>query len=357
MTHASAGELMGAIEKPTTLSPPSAIRTWFMIAKRPTVAVVDSSLSTELKDHDSPLSVDSDVKVISLWHQVNVMNERPVFTASGFLVIALVLLWVPLAGGILYGFPEPWIIVPVIFSSMFMFLSLSGLFAVAPNESKVLQLFGRYVGTTHDAGLRWANPFYTKRAVSLRTRIFESSKLKVNDSDGNPIEIGAVIVWHVSDTAKAVFSVDDYVDFVRVQSESALRDLASSYPYDAHQEGQLSLRASAEQVAHHLAKEVQRRVEKAGLVIDDARLTHLAYSAEVATAMLQRQQASAIVAARQKIVEGAVGMVEMALDMLSQKRVVNLDEEHKATMVSNLLVVLCGERSTQPVINTGTIYR
>ncbi len=234
---------------------------------------------------------------------------------------------------------------------------LAGLFTVNPNEGKVLQLFGKYIGTVREPGLRWANPFYKKLPVSLRVRNFESAKLKVNDHHGNPIEIAAVVVWHVHDSAQAVFDVDNFEEFVRVQAESAVREMATSYPYDSHHEGEISLRENADQVAHHLQREVQKRVDKAGLTIDDTRLTHLAYAPEIAHAMLQRQQASAIVAARYKIVEGAVGMVENALDLLSKKAVVHLDEERKAAMVSNLLVVLCGERSTQPVVNTGTIYQ
>lgn len=235
-------------------------------------------------------------------------------------------------------------------------LGFSGLFSVAPNEARVIQLFGEYVGTVRAPGLRWANPFYTKRRVSVRVRNFESSRLKVNDLDGNPIEIAAVVVWRVVDTAEAVFEVDDYANYVHVQSEAALRNLATSYPYDAH-DGEQSLRGSAGQIADHLQREIQERLAKAGVEVLEARISHLAYAPEIAAAMLQRQQAGAIIAARQRIVEGAVGMVEMALEMLSAKQVVELDEERKAQMVSNLLVVLCGERSTQPVVNAGTIYQ
>jgi ribosomal protein S15P/S13E len=232
-----------------------------------------------------------------------------------------------------------------------------GLFTVNPNEGRVLQLFGRYVGTARIEGLRWANPFYTKKRVSLRVRNFESAKLKVNDLEGNPIEIAAVVVWRVVDTAEAIFEVDDYSNYVHVQSEAALRNLATSYSYDAHEEGHMSLRGNTAEVAEHLKREIQDRLAKAGVQVLESRISHLAYAPEIAAAMLQRQQAGAIIAARQRIVEGAVGMVEMALDLLSRRAIVQLDDERKAAMVSNLLVVLCGERSTQPVVNAGTIYQ
>jgi regulator of protease activity HflC (stomatin/prohibitin superfamily) len=234
---------------------------------------------------------------------------------------------------------------------------MAGLFMVNPNEGKVLQLFGAYKGTAKLQGLRWANPFYTKKKVSLRVRNFESSHLKVNDIDGNPIEIAAVVVWKVVETAEAVFEVDDYEHYVKVQSEAALRNLATSYPYDAHDDQHVSLRGHTGAVAEHLKREIQERLTKAGVEVLEARISHLAYAPEIAAAMLQRQQAGAIIAARQRIVEGAVGMVEMALDMLSKKSIIQLDEERKAAMVSNLLVVLCGDRNTQPVINAGTIYQ
>ncbi len=234
---------------------------------------------------------------------------------------------------------------------------LAGLFVVNPNEAKVLQFFGDYVGSVRAAGLRWANPLYSKRRISQRVRNFESSHLKVNDNEGNPIEIAAVVVWKVIDTAEAVFQVDDYNNYVKVQSESALRNLATSYTYDAHDEAQMSLRGHTAAVAEHLKNEIQERLARAGVEVLEARISHLAYAPEIAQAMLQRQQAGAIIAARQRIVEGAVGMVQMALDMLSQRGIVSLDDERKAAMVSNLLVVLCGERATQPIINTGTIYQ
>jgi regulator of protease activity HflC (stomatin/prohibitin superfamily) len=231
-----------------------------------------------------------------------------------------------------------------------------GLFVVNPNEAKVLQLFGHYAGSAREPGLRWANPFYTKKRVSLRVVSFESAKLKVNDLDGNPVEIAAIVAWKVVDSAEAVFAVDQYADYVRVQSEAALRNLATHYPYDAHDDEKVSLRGSTALVAGQLQKEVQERVRLAGVEVLEARISHLAYAPEIAQAMLQRQQAAAIIAARTRIVEGAVGMVEMALDRLVKSGMVQLDEERKAAMVSNLLVVLSGERAAHPVINAGTLY-
>lgn len=236
-------------------------------------------------------------------------------------------------------------------------LGLLGHFTVHPNEAKVLQLFGAYSGTVKDPGLRWANPFYSKKPVSMRVRNFESSKLKVNDARGNPIEIAAVVVWKVVDTAEAIFHVDDYEQFVHVQSEAALRNLAVGYPYDAYKKEQKALRSHTLEIADQLKEEIQDRLAQAGVEVLEARISHLAYAAEIAGAMLQRQQASAVVAARQKIVEGAVGMVEMALEMLARQNIVKLDEERKAAMVSNLLVVLCADRATQPVVNTGSLYQ
>jgi regulator of protease activity HflC (stomatin/prohibitin superfamily) len=240
--------------------------------------------------------------------------------------------------------------------ALWLFL-LNGFFMVAPNEAKVLQLFGNYVGTAKEPGLRWTNPFFKKTKISLRVRNFESGQLKVNDRDGNPVEIAAVVVWRVVETAEASFEVDDYQNYVRVQSEAALRNAATSYPYDSHEEHVDSLRGSTGIVAEHLKKEVQGRLEKAGVEVLEARFSHMAYAQEIAAAMLQRQQAGAIIAARKLIVEGAVGMVEMALEQLSHKGVVQLDEERKAAMVSNLLVVLCGDKGAQPVVNTGTIHQ
>jgi len=236
-----------------------------------------------------------------------------------------------------------------------MFL-LAGLFTVQPGQARVLQLFGDYKGTVREDGLRWANPFFTKQAVSLRVRNFETAKLKVNDHNSNPIEIAAVVVWQVTDTAEALFEVDNYEDYVRVQSESAVRGLANQYPYDAHEEGQMSLSTNTKDVAEKLKGEIQDRLAKAGVKVLEARISHLAYAPEIAGVMLRRQQASAVIAARQKIVDGAVGMVESALEQLSRKQIVQLDEERKAAMVSNLLVVLCSEQGTQPVVNAGTLY-
>jgi regulator of protease activity HflC (stomatin/prohibitin superfamily) len=232
----------------------------------------------------------------------------------------------------------------------------TGLVIVNPNEGAVLTLFGRYVGTVKLPGLWWVNPFIAKKKVSLRVRNFETGKLKVNDSNSNPIEIAAVVVWKVVDTAEAMFEVDDYEHYVRVQSESAVRTLASSYPYDAHSHGEVALSTHTAEVSKGLLAEVQERLGKAGVLVTEARISHLAYAPEIASAMLQRQQASAVIAARQKIVEGAVGMVEMALDMLSAKKIIDLDPERRAAMVSNLLVVLCSERGTTPVVNAGTLY-
>lgn len=232
-------------------------------------------------------------------------------------------------------------------------LAAVGFYMIEPNQAAVLSLFGKYVGTDKSNGLRWNNPFYMKKKVSLRVRNFESGRLKVNELDGSPIEIAAVIVWQVVDASEAVYNVDDYESFVQIQSEAALRAMATSYPYDQHEEGQLSLRSHAAEISEHLQKELAERLADAGVEVIDARISHLAYAPEIAQAMLQRQQANAIIAARTRIVAGAVGMVEMALEQLQQNGTVRLDEERKAAMVSNLLVVLCAERGTQPVVNTG----
>jgi len=231
-----------------------------------------------------------------------------------------------------------------------------GFFMVHPNQAKVLQLFGNYVGSVRETGLRWANPFYSKEAVSLRVRNFESEVLKVNDSSGNPIKIAAVVVWKVVDSAEAIFEVDDYQSFVHIQSEAALRNLATSYPYEIHSGEAIALRSSPQEIAGKLQVEIQDRLEKAGMRVIEARISHLAYSEEIASSMLKRQQAQAIVAARRQIVDGAVGMVKMALDELQAQQIVELDDERKAAMVSNLLVVLCGEENAQPVLNTGSLY-
>jgi regulator of protease activity HflC (stomatin/prohibitin superfamily) len=235
-------------------------------------------------------------------------------------------------------------------------LALPGFFMVEPNQSRVLTLFGAYRGSERTAGLRWANPFLAKRAISLRVRNFETEHLKVNDADGNPIEIAAVVVWRVVDSFEAVFHVDDYENFVHVQSESALRNLATRYAYDAHGEGEKSLRSHTADVADQLRHEIRERLEQAGVDVLEARISHLAYAPEIAHAMLQRQQASAIIAARQRIVDGAVGMVEMALAHLEERNIVQLDPERRAAMVSNLLVVLCSDRAATPVVNAGTLY-
>lgn len=236
-------------------------------------------------------------------------------------------------------------------------LCFGGLTVVNPNQAKVLTLFGVYKGTIKTPGLWWVNPLTSRRRLSLRIRNFESNRLKVNDRDGNPIEIAAVVVWKIVETFEAVFNVDDYEHFVHVQSEAAVRNLATSYPYDAHDDEQISLRLSLKEISDRLRHEIHDRLAKAGIEVIEARISHLAYAAEIAGAMLRRQQASAVIAARQKIVEGAVGMVEMALEQISEKRLVDLDEERKATMVSNLLVVLCSERGVEPVVNTGTLYQ
>jgi regulator of protease activity HflC (stomatin/prohibitin superfamily) len=282
--------------------------------------------------------------------QVQVAGGGPMslaFLATGALIIAMIAVF----------HASPGVVVPLVLLLVINIACLTGLFTVAPNEGRVLQLFGRYVGTVREPGWKWANPFYTKRKISLRIRNFESSKLKVNEHEGSPIEIAAVVVWRVVDTAEAAFEVDDYQNYVHVQSESALRNLATQYPYDAHEEGKMSLRANTAEIAEQLKGEIQARLAKAGVEVIEARISHLAYAPEIAGAMLRRQQAAAIIAARQRIVEGAVGMVDMALELLQKKHVVELDEERKAAMVSNLLVVLCGEHEARPVVNAGTIYQ
>ena len=237
-----------------------------------------------------------------------------------------------------------------------LIISFCGFFFLNPNQAAVLLLFGNYRGTVRNSGLFWVNPFIIAKKVSLRVNTFESSKVKVNDLDGNPIEIAAVVTWRVIDTAQAIFNVEAYTDFVTIQSEAALRNLATHFPYDAHDDEKIALRSHTDLVAEKLKVEVEKRLAKAGVEVIEARISHLAYAQEIAQAMLQRQQAGAIIAARQLIVEGAVGMVEMALDHLETRGKVKLDEERKAAMVSNLLVVLCSERSAQPVVNTGTLY-
>jgi hypothetical protein len=292
------------------------------------------------------------------------MKEKQRRTASGFAYLIVIVLalfgavWelISAVGAVKVEQGSPYAVLGWVVSIPLLLLCLKGLFGVQPNQGVVLQLFGHYVGTERTAGLRWANPFYSKRAVSLRTRNFETAHLKVNDKDGNPIELAAVVVWNVVDTYEAIFQVDSYENYVKVQSEAALRNLAAAYPYDGH-DGEKSLRGSMAEIAAHMREEVQERLQVAGVEVKEARISHLAYAPEIAGAMLQRQQASAIVAARQKIVEGAVGMVELALKELEDHGTVKLDDERKAQMVSNLLVVLCGERAAQPVVNTGTIYQ
>ena len=254
------------------------------------------------------------------------------------------------------GISSPLLIILGVLGNITWLFCIGGFFTLQPNEAAALVLFGDYKGTIKEAGWHWANPLLTKNRVSLRARNLNGERLKVNDEMGNPIEIAAVVVWRVANTVEALFDVDNYIDYVKVQSESALRHLAGLYPYDANEEENISLRGNSNEVSEALKNELQERLAKAGVVVEEARLSHLAYAPEIAAAMLQRQQASAIIAARTKIVDGAVGMVEMALKKLSENGIVELDEERKAAMVSNLLVVLCGERSVQPVVNSGTIY-
>lgn len=277
------------------------------------------------------------------------MKEKPVRSLSGIPMLLLglaglaVAVFLLLRGAIFLALPFV-LVTPLL---------MLGFYMIEPNQAAVLSLFGRYVGTDKSNGLRWNNPFYAKKKVSLRVRNFESSRLKVNELDGSPIEIAAVIVWQVLDASEAVYNVDDYESFVHIQSEAALRAMATSYPYDQHEEGQLALRSHAAEISAHLREELAERLADAGVEVLDARISHLAYAPEIAQAMLQRQQANAIIAARTRIVAGAVGMVEMALAQLQENGTVHLDDERKAAMVSNLLVVLCAERGTQPVVNSG----
>jgi regulator of protease activity HflC (stomatin/prohibitin superfamily) len=284
------------------------------------------------------------------------VRRTPIYGVPLLVVLPLAIVFTSAA--MIWAFIQEYLVWGVVLALLVALesVALAGFFRVAPNDAQVLQLFGRYVGTAREPGLRWANPFYTKHRVSLRVRNFETARLKVNDNHGNPVEIGAVVVWKVFDTAEAVFEVDDYQNFVHVQSESALRNLATGYAYDAHESGEVSLSGNTADISEQLKVEIQERLGKAGVEVIEARISHLAYAPEIAAAMLQRQQAAAVVAARQKIVEGAVGMVEMALEMLSGRDIIELDADRRAAMVSNLLVVLCSDRHTQPVINTGTIY-
>jgi regulator of protease activity HflC (stomatin/prohibitin superfamily) len=283
-----------------------------------------------------------------------VQDETTASTLSGYPMLAILPLTVlaGVAGALILGGVAIKILSLIV--ALLALVCLAGFYMVAPNEGRVLQLFGQYVGTDRALGLRWANPFYSKQRVSLRIRNFESGQLKVNDSAGNPIEIAAVVVWRVVDTAEAVFEVDDYEDYVAIQSEAAIRNMATSYPYDDHEGESITLRGSANEIGDILKSEVQDRLGKAGVEVLEARISHLAYAPEIASAMLQRQQASAIVAARSKIVEGAVSMVEAALAQLTERQIIDLDAQSKASMVSNLLVILCSDRAAQPVVNSGT---
>ncbi len=281
--------------------------------------------------------------------ELNLNSRSGIPTLLGLVVSLIVALAVVVTG------PPAFKIIGVIAIAVLLFCA-AGFYMVEPNQAAVVTLFGRYVGSVKEAGLRWNNPFFAKKKLSLRVRNFESGRLKVNELEGSPIEIAAVIVWRVVDSAEAVFNVDDYESFVHVQSESALRAMATSYPYDSHDDGCISLRSHQAEISQHLKDELDERLTTAGVDVVDARISHLAYAPEIAQAMLQRQQAGAVIAARTRIVEGAVGMVEMALDQLKSKGVVELDNERRAAMVSNLLVVLCSDRAAQPVLNAGSLY-
>jgi regulator of protease activity HflC (stomatin/prohibitin superfamily) len=295
------------------------------------------------------------------------VQERRALGMPGlpFLLIALVVVLggvaLAVAGGVRakdhHGAASAALIVAGAFIVVGALITLFGLTQVAPGEARVCQLFGRYQGTIRQDGLRWVNPFTSRRKISTRLRNHETAVLKVNDAYGNPIELAAVVVWQVRDTAQAVFEVDDFVQFIAIQTDTAVRHIATNYPYDAHDGEALSLRGNSEEITERLSSEIAARVESAGVTVIESRFTHLAYAAEIASAMLQRQQAGAIVAARQTIVDGAVGMVESALSRIAEQGIVELDEERKASMVSNLLVVLCGDRAAQPVLNTGTLYQ
>ena len=288
------------------------------------------------------------------------MKENPVRSLPGIPALLVLIALLLVAGWLFFttfagGGGAPTLIGSVVVGVPALFC-LFGLYMVEPNQAAVLSLFGKYVGTAKENGLRWNNPFFSKKKVSLRVRNFESGKLKVNELDGSPIEIAAVIVWRVVDSAEAVFNVDDYESFVHIQSEAALRAMATSYPYDQHEEGDISLRSHPVEISDRLKEQLDERLTAAGVDVLEARISHLAYAPEIAHAMLQRQQANAVIAARTRIVAGAVGMVEMALAELEKSGTVKLDEERRAAMVSNLLVVLCGDRSTQPIVNTGSLY-
>jgi len=283
-----------------------------------------------------------------------VLKEKHGFSINGYMVFGALLVVIASIVGHLIAEQISF----TFFSSIaIVIFILPGFFIIQPNQGEVMTLFGSYVGTVKENGLRWTIPFFIRKNISLRMRNFESSQMKVNDNHGNPIEIATVVVWSIDDTAEAMFQVDDYNSFVNIQSESALRNMAVSYPYDQHDGDEVALRSHPKEISEALKIEIQQRLDKAGVKVHEARITHLAYAPEIAQAMLQRQQASAIIAARSMIVDGAVGMVEMALKQLSEKEIVDLDEERKASMVSNLLVVLCSDNSTQPIINAGSIYQ
>lgn len=299
-------------------------------------------------------------KSVSNEQETQAVNGWMMVLVNFVLVLGAVLWFITIVRGVQQTHENSgfWWLIPDLLIGITAAIFTGGYFTLQPNEARVLILFGAYKGTVRASGFWWANPFYTHNAkISLRARNFNSDKLKVNDKRGNPVEIAAVVVWHVEDTAKAAFDVDNYESYVHIQSEAAIRHIASQYAYDRGEEQELTLRESADEVAEGLKKELQERLDKAGVIVDEARLTHLAYAPEIAQAMLRRQQAEAVIAARQKIVHGAVSMVEMALRELSEKQVVKLDEERKAAMVSNLLVVLCAETEATPVINTGTLYQ
>ncbi|WP_432145023.1 SPFH domain-containing protein [Streptomyces sp. bgisy084] len=295
------------------------------------------------------------------------VREVPAHSIGGGLALLLTVLGVALgiaaiiSGGILGEGGNQAAVVPLFIGGVLLvltsFFCMTGVKMVAPGEARVIQLFGRYVGTIRTDGLRWVNPLTSARKISTRVRNHETAVLKVNDAYGNPIELASIVVWQVEDTAQALFEVDDFLEFVATQTEAAVRHIAIEYPYDAHDEDALSLRGNAEEITEKLAQELTLRVQAAGVRIIESRFSHLAYAPEIASAMLQRQQAGAVVAARQQIVEGAVGMVEQALARISEQGIVELDEERKAAMVSNLMVVLCGDRAAQPVLNTGSLYQ
>lgn len=287
------------------------------------------------------------------------IQEQTRTASSGYLALLVLPVLILLLGWFIFRSASSGAVVSAVLGIIGLVVVLvcfKGFFMVHPNQAVVLQLFGAYAGSVRQTGLRWANPFYSKHAVSLRVRNFESGQMKVNDSSGNPVEIAAVVVWKVVDSAEALFEVDDYESFVQIQSEAALRNMATSYPYEAHSGEEIALRSHPMEIAEKLREEVQDRLDKAGVKVIEARISHLAYAQEIASAMLKRQQAQAIVAARTQIVDGAVGMVKMALEQLTDQGIVDLDEERKASMASNLLVVLCGEENARPVLNTGSLY-